>query len=94
VIFVVRLPQILLRPLMGAKIKVLYSRDPTLTNLEGEIVFETRNTFDVLTKKGIKTIIKKICIFEIQIKNHKIIVDGKYLENRLRRLHKLGKKRR
>lgn len=89
-----RLPPVLLGPLIGAHVRVVHSSDPHLLGLEGRIVFETRTTFDVLTREGVKRVLKRACVFELELRGRRILIDGRLLENRLRRLKKLGRKRR
>ncbi len=57
---------------IGEKIKVIEAKNKALEGLEGEIYWETKNTFEVKTKKGIKKIPKMGTTFLFQNKNLKV----------------------
>ncbi len=62
---------------IGTKIKIVESFDPKKKNIEGKVINETQNTIWVETKDGKKVIPKKECVFEFNLGNEKIIVEGK-----------------
>ena len=85
------IPKRLFGNLLGKKIKIIDSRDPTLIGREGIITFETRNMFEIELDDGRRIFIpKKICIFELYYDaKTKIILDGGVLVNRFRKLKKM-----
>lgn len=52
--------------LIGLNAKIINSTDSAKTGLKGEIWFETKNTFELMTKKGKKIVPKKESVFEIE----------------------------
>jgi len=66
---------------IGKKVKILESVNKDLEKIEGEIVYETKNTFWIRDNKGlIKKVLKSECIFLISINDKTMLkVDGKYL---------------
>ena len=75
--------------LIGLHVKVIDSNDPALINLEGEIVYESKNMLFINANK-IKKVPKSIVKLEFIIDDSKCIVDGKDIigrpEDRIRRL--------
>lgn len=65
---------------IGEKIKVVKARNKTLEGLEGEIYWETKNTFEIKTKKGIKKVPKEGTVFLFQTR--KLKVDGNIILGR------------
>jgi ribonuclease P protein subunit POP4 len=61
---------------LGLNAKVLQSNDKNKIGLEGKIVDETKNLLVFETKKGIKQLPKKECIFEFELGTEKTIVPG------------------
>lgn len=76
--------------------KVVESNNQSLLNMKGKIIDETKNTFKLDTKKGIKTVSKaqNVFIFKLQEKDNSIFVkvDGNLLctqsENRIKNIKK------
>jgi ribonuclease P protein subunit POP4 len=62
--------------LIGLKVKVKESDDPSWNNISGTIVDETKNTFTIEIKDKQKMIAKKTAKFEFQIQDKKITIDG------------------
>jgi len=58
--------------LIGKEIKIINSKNKMYLGLEGRIVDETRNTIQVETKTGIKTVLKSAMDFEIISSGQKI----------------------
>ena len=58
--------------LIGKEIKIINSKNKTYLGLEGRIVDETRNTIQIETKTGIKTVLKSAIDFEIISSGQKI----------------------
>ena len=89
-----QLPKRLLGALIGRRIRIIYSQDPSLIGRTGKITFETRNTFEI-EENGKRIIVpKNICVFEIIYdEKTKIVVRGELLVNRFRKLIKLGRRR-
>ncbi len=73
-------------PFMFKKIKVIDSKNKSLIGIEGIIFDETKNTFLLKTRKGLKKIIKENCTFKLEFeykgKKRKIIFDGKIIKKR------------
>lgn len=59
--------KILTELFLGKKIKVLNSSDKSKIDLEGIVLNETKNCFEIKTKMGNKIVPKKECIFNIEI---------------------------
>ncbi|MHA1589652.1 MAG: ribonuclease P component 1 family protein [Candidatus Njordarchaeales archaeon] len=89
------IPKRLLGNILGKKIRILYSNDPSLVGREGIITYETRNMLEIEESSGKRILIPKhVCIFEIYFdEKTKILVRGELLVNRLRKLIKLGRRR-
>lgn len=69
--------------LIGLKVKIKDSTDPTLKNLSGRVIDETYNTLKIEVKDKEKIIPKKNCIFIFILPNKtKVQVDGKLLIGR------------
>ncbi len=70
--------------LIGLKIKIVESTDPTQKNISGRVIDETYNTIKLETKIGKELIIpKKNCIFVFTLPDKtKVKVDGKILVGR------------
>ncbi len=85
------IPKRLFGNLLGKRIKIIDSKDPSLIGKEGYIAFETRNMLEIELDNGKRIFIpKKICIFELYYDaKTKIILDGSVLVNRFRRLKKM-----
>lgn len=78
-------PQNLVRhELLGLKVKIAKSADPTQKGLKGKVIDETYNTFKIETNDGKeKTVIKENCIFVFTLPDkRKVEVDGKLLVSR------------
>ena len=67
---------------IGLHVKILKCTDPNLKGLNGLIVDETKNTFQIKTSQGNKKIAKKTAIFEFESDDKKIIIDGKKIAYR------------
>jgi len=64
--------------LIGKKIKIVESKNKSLSGIEGIVIDETRNTFTI--ENGVrKKIIKEQCIFEI---DGKIILGKEIIKNK------------
>lgn len=77
--------------LIGRRVKIIESRDPTLLNLSGEIVYETKNMLFIKdTNNIIKKVAKNIIKLQIFVDNETYIIDGKDIvgrpEDRIKRL--------
>jgi len=77
-------PYILVRhELIGLKVKVEKSTDPTQRGISGRIIDETYNTLKIEAKDKEKTAIKENCVFVFTLPNRKKVeVDGKLLVSR------------
>jgi len=73
---------LLLHELNGLQVKIVKSNDRSKTGLQGRILRETKKVFEIGTKKGVKKIQKRECVFEFEIGGKKVRVDGKLLEAR------------
>ena len=73
------LSKMLKADLHGAILNVINSTNKNNIGISGIVLFESRRTFNILTKKNeIKTILKQVCIFEtwLQFNNTKILIYG------------------
>ena len=73
------LEKILKADLHGAILTVINSTNKNNIGISGIVLFESRRTFNILTKKnGIKTILKQGCIFEtmLEFNKMKILIYG------------------
>ena len=77
-------PQNLIRhELIGLKVKIEKSVDPTQKGITGRVIDETYNTLKIETKSKEKTVIKGNCIFVFTLSDKtKVQVDGKLLVSR------------
>lgn len=85
------IPKRLFGGLIGRRIRIIMSRDPTLVGISGIITYETRNMLEIQLQNGRRIFVqKKICVFEIYYdEKTKIILDGNVLVNRYKRLKKI-----
>ncbi len=67
---------------IGQHVKIVECTDPNWKGQYGLIVDETKNTFQIKTNHGNKTIAKKTAIFEFKTNDEKIIIDGKKIAYR------------
>ena len=68
----------------GAKIKITFSKCPTLIGIEGIVLKENTYSFLIICKDNkIKRIIKNICVFSIFLKNKEIKIYGSILTKRI-----------
>lgn len=66
--------------LIGLKVYVKDSANPSLRGIRGRVVDETYNLLVIETAKGDKKVPKKLCIFVFTLPNRKKVkVDGKLL---------------
>jgi ribonuclease P protein subunit POP4 len=76
--------------LIGLKVKIIKSTDPELIDKKGIIVDETKNTFKIKINNIKKIIAKKTAIFEFEIKEQKIKIEGSKIifrpEDRIKRI--------
>ena len=60
------IPKRLFGRLIGRRIRIIMSRDPTLVGISGIITYETRNMLEIQLQNGQRIFVqKKICVFEI-----------------------------
>jgi len=62
--------------LIGREVTVYEAKNPSMNNMNGKIVDETRNTIRIQTKKGIKTVMKKTVTLDIVSEGKKIRIQG------------------
>jgi ribonuclease P protein subunit POP4 len=62
--------------LIGKQIIVYEAKNPSMKNMTGKIVDETRNTIKIQTKKGIKTAMKNTVTIEIIHDGKKVRIHG------------------
>jgi len=81
---------ILAHELIGLNVKVVDSRDPTLNNVEGMVVYETKKTLQIYSAGRVKMLPKGICRFAFQLPQGVVEVDGAKLvarpEDRVKKL--------
>jgi len=68
--------------LIGLKVTIRECTDKTLENTSGVIIDETKNTFLIETKNGVKRIAKDIAKFEFEYEGRKILISGSRLKYR------------
>ena len=68
--------------LIGLDVEVIESENRFNMGLKGKIIDETKNMFMVKTEKGRKKIIKNQCVFEFELKEKNIQINGKSLSRR------------
>lgn len=80
--FEIRAENLLLHELNGLQVKIARSTDKSKTGLQGRILWETKKVFEIETRKGVKRIQKRGCVFEFEAKGKKVRIEGKMLEAR------------
>jgi ribonuclease P protein subunit POP4 len=78
--------------IIGLDVKIIDSSDPTLNQLTGKVIFETRNTILIRTNSTIKQIAKKtLKKIEIQTRSAVYFISGSSMigrpEDRISRLN-------
>ena len=76
---------ILMQELIGANMQIVDSTDQNMKNIEGTIIYETKNMFIITDMKTqrIKKIPKRVGVFQITLKNNlKFRIKGSCLLNR------------
>ena len=70
--------------LIGLKVRIKNSKNKALKKISGIVIDETYNTLKIETRNGkIKTVIKKVCVFEFTLPDGtKVEVDGRLLVGR------------
>ncbi|MCL4345337.1 MAG: ribonuclease P protein subunit [Candidatus Thermoplasmatota archaeon] len=80
---------------LGRPVTVVKSTNPTIENVTGYVVDETKNMFVVHSNDRDIKIPKSICRFSIDMGSEKLIIDGKFIcyrpENRLKELRRITK---
>jgi len=67
---------------IGLQAKIIESKNKTYNNVQGVVVDETKNTLIIKTEGKEKRILKNVCIFEFEVDNKKIVVDGKNIQKK------------
>lgn len=68
--------------LIGSEIRIISSLNPSLKNLNGKVIDETKNMIMIETDKGIKKIIKNQVKMKLKINGKIMEIDGKDLVRR------------
>jgi len=69
--------------LIGLRVKIKQSKDPTLEGVSGKVIDETYKTINVETKDREKIVPKEICTFVFTLPSKtKVEVEGKLLISR------------
>jgi len=71
--------EVLKAELIGCKLEVINSKNPSLIGMAGMIIDETKNMFTLDNKKKL---IKSQSVFKIGIKGKTYEIDGKILQTR------------
>lgn len=66
--------------LIGKNIKIIDSKNKPNIGLEGDIINETKNTLEIKTKKGKKTLIKQNITFTIKINKKEYKIKGEEIK--------------
>ena len=83
---------LILHELIGLEVEVLKHSDPSKVGIVGEVVDETKNTFKLLTERGIVIIPKATGLFKFKVKGASVIVEGEVLRYRPEERIKKGMK--
>ena len=66
--------------LIGLRVRIKRSSNPSQTGIEGVVVDESRQTLTIETEKGTKSVAKDQCVFSFLLPSGKwVSVDGKLL---------------
>ncbi|MEM5874319.1 MAG: ribonuclease P protein subunit [Candidatus Aenigmatarchaeota archaeon] len=76
------LKEIIRHELIGLNVLVHSSTNKYQKGIKGVVIDETYNLLIIETKKGIKKVLKKDCVFVFDFKGYKVKVDGKLLIGR------------
>ncbi len=68
--------------LIGLKAKVLESKNKSCNDVQGVVVDETKNTITIKTNNKEKKMLKNVCVFEFEINNNKVVVNGKNIQKK------------
>ncbi len=68
--------------LIGLSVEIIDSTDPTMKNLKGRIINESKNTFTIEVSGKRKMIPKEICAFRFELKDDFVVVQGSTLIGR------------
>jgi len=68
--------------LIGKRVRVIASKNISLTGISGVVEDETRNTLLIRTGKEIKKVPKKQCTFEFEIGEEKVTIRGDEIQKR------------
>ncbi|MDO8646985.1 MAG: ribonuclease P protein subunit [Candidatus Diapherotrites archaeon] len=68
--------------LNGLQVRIAESKDPSKKGLSGRLLWETKKTFEIETKNGMKKVEKKGNIFEFEIAGKKARISGELIEFR------------
>jgi len=78
--------------LIGLKVSIADSKNPSQKGLKGKIINETRNTLVIETDRGKKTLVKEQCVFVFELDEGKVKVNGRILlarpEDRIKKKQK------
>ena len=68
--------------LNGLKVRVSKSKDANKKSLQGRILRETKKTFEIETRTGVKKTAKRECEFEFEVQGKRVRIEGRLLEAR------------
>jgi ribonuclease P protein subunit POP4 len=68
--------------LIGLGVEIVDSTDPTLKNLKGRIIDETKNTLTIDVAGRRKKVAKGICTFQFRLNGARVEVSGKVIVGR------------
>lgn len=68
--------------LIGLRVRIIHSDNPSQIGIEGAVVDETRNTLTIRDKGKVKKVLKSQIKMEIEINDAVVEVDGKVLLKR------------
>ncbi len=68
--------------LIGKTVKVHDAKNPSIKDMEGKIVDETKHTLKIQTKNGTKTIMKNQVVLDIKHDKHTIRIQGEKITGR------------
>ena len=71
------------RTLVGKRVRVTDSRNPSYKGVSGQVRRETKNTLVIETGKGIKTLLKNAVTIEVDHQGKMVSLEGKKITKKI-----------